>query len=344
MSVHADVAMPVVRALLAALQRQGVDGRILLREAEIDAQSVGDSCQRLPLSAYDHLQETAYNILQDPAFGLHLGEQTLPVTLGVMGHLLLGAPTVAQGIELFCRYQKLLNNALPSTLVITGERAIFTYRYPDSTALCNRIRAEFGMVQMVKIGQTLLNGALPHLQENIELHFEHATPDYLAEYHRIFGSHVHFNKPTTALIFRAELLHVTVPQPDPLVIRLLEDEAQRQIAWLERESPVTGRVEHLLFVGLQAGKPSIREVATQLAMNERTLRRKLESEQTSYSELLNKVQHRLAEKWLASPQLSIEEIAAKLQFSEPSAFYRAFKRWTGKTPAEFREHHALAAK
>lgn len=332
--------MPMVRALLAALRRQGIDSEGFLRELEIDVSALGDTCYRVPLPLYDRLQESAVAALQDPALGLHMGEQTLPVTLGVMGHLLLGAPTVAQGIDVFLRYQRLLNNAEPSSLHVAGGRAVFTYRYPRSTPTCNRIRAEFGMVQIVRIGQTLLNGALPSYPFDIAVGFEHPQPDYVDEYRRIFGEQLAFGQAATELVFSADVLHVPVPQPDPIVIHLLEEEARRQIAWLECETPLAERVEHLLFAGLQAGKPTIRDVAAQLGMNERTLRRKLETEETSYSTLLGKVQFRLAEKWLASPTLSVEDIAARLQFSEPSAFYRAFKRWTGKTPAEFRERHA----
>lgn len=342
MPAQCEVAMPMVRALLAAIRRQGIDVDGFLQSLDIDVNAIGDTQYRVPLPVYDRLQESAVHILQDPALGLHLGEQTLPVTLGVMGHLLLGAPTVAHAIDVFLRYQRLINNAEPSSLRLENDKAVFTYHYPRSTATCNRIRAEFGMVQIVRIGQTLLSGALPSRSFEVEWHFEHAAPDYLHEYLRIFGKQIHFGRACTELVFPADILHVPVPQPDPLVVQLLEEEARRQIAWLECESPLAERVEQILFAGLQAGKPTIRNVAAQMGMNERTLRRKLEGEQTSYSVLLGNVQFRLAEKWLASPTLSVEEIAARLQFSEPSAFYRAFKRWTGKTPAEFRERHAGA--
>lgn len=344
MAAQTEVAMPMVRALLAALRRKGVDTAEFLQELGIDADAVNDTRYRVSLPVYDRLQESAMAVLNDPALGLHMGEQTLPVTLGVMGHLLLGAPTIAQGIDVFLRYQKLLNNAEPSTLSVEGERAVFVYRFPRSTATCNRIRSEFGMVQIVRIGQTLMSGALTAQSFDITLFFEHPAPDYVEEYQRVFGCKLHFSQPETRLEFPASILHDPVPQPDPLVIRLLEEEARRQIAWLECETPLTERVEHLLFTGLQAGKPTIGDVAAQLGLNERTLRRKLEHEQTSYSVLLGKVQFRLAEKWLASPALSVEEIANRLQFSEPSAFYRAFRRWTGKTPAEYREHHGLPPK
>lgn len=344
MTATIEVAMPMVRALLAALRRRGIDTEAFLHSLGLDSQAVNDSRYRVALPVYDRLQESAMALLQDPALGLHMGEQTLPVTLGLMGHLLLGAPTIAQGIDVFLRYQKLLNNAEPSSLAVEGDRAVFTYRYPRSTPTCNRIRSEFGMVQIVRIGQTLMNGAFPTGELETVLRFDHAQPEYLDEYQRVFGCTVHFDHPETQLVFPAAVLHMPVPQPDPMVIQLLEEEARRQIAWLESETPLSERVEHLLFTGFQAGKPSIRDVAAQLGYNERTLRRKLEGEQTSYSNLLGKVQLRLAEKWLASPTLSVEEIANRLQFSEPSAFYRAFRRWTGKTPAEFRERHGGASK
>lgn len=334
-----EVAMPMVRALLGALRRQGIDTDAFLTALNVDAGAVNDTRYRVPLSVYDRLQESAMQILQDPALGLHMGEQTLPVTLGVMGHLLLGAPTIAQALDVFFRYHRLINNAAASELAMVGDEAVFTYRYPQSTGNCNRIRAEFGMVQIVRIGQTLLGGVIPGREFDVVIYFEHPPTAYAEEYTRIFGDKVYFNHHSTQLVFPSDILHVPVPQPDPLVIQLLEDEARRQLAWLECETPLAERVENILYLGLQSGKPTIRDVAAQLGMNERTLRRKLENEGTSYSLLLGNVQFKLAEKWLASPLLSIEDIAGKLQFSEPSAFYRAFRRWTGKTPAEYRERH-----
>lgn len=333
MSARAEIAMPMIRAVLGALKRKGVDTDAFLQNLNLDSAALDETQHRVSLSIYDRVQERAMQILQDPALGLHMGEQTLPVTLGVMGHLLMGAPTIATALEVFFRYHRLISDAPPSALMVEGPHAVFVYRYPSSTSICNRIRAEFGMVQIVKIGQTLLGGRMAEMA----VRFEHAKPEYIEEYHRIFGTNISFGHHSTQLIFPAEILQCTVPQPDPLVMKLLEDEAKRQLAYLDCEIELAERVESVLFAGLQTGKPCIRDVAAQLGMNERTLRRKLESEGTSYSHLLSGVQLKLAEKWLSSLDLSIEEIAVKLQFSEPSAFYRAFKRWTGKTPAEYRE-------
>ncbi|MCG8315096.1 MAG: AraC family transcriptional regulator [Pseudomonadales bacterium] len=330
-----EISMPMIRTLLAALNHAGVNVDEFLRDLSIgvDLSRVESSNERIPISVYDRIQEQALNVLQDPALGLHMGEHTSPSALGLLGHLLISAPTILEAFRLFFKYHRIVSDAEPSALDIDGEYAILTYDFPRSTSMCNRIRAEFGLVQVCNLGRSMLGGDLKPL----EVRFEYVAPDYVEEYQRIFQAPVLFEQPKTQIIFPVEILRRTLVHADAIMHGLLKEEADKQLKQLEGRKTIADEVEQFLLHKLEDNKPTINQVADHFGINERTLRRKLENQETSFSELLSKVQCKYAKSLLNESHIPIEEIAARLQFSEPSAFYRAFKRWTGLTPAEYRE-------
>lgn len=332
-SARPAIAMPLIRTVLGCVMRNGVDADQFLRELQLEDAPLHDLTRRVDLSVYDQVQEHALHVLQDPALGLHMGEQTSPGTLGLLGHLLMSAPTLGDAVTQWIHYHRLVNDAEPSRLQVSGEQACFIYRFPRSSPDCNRIRAEFGLTQMLKLASLMLGGELP-VQE---VQFEHADPGYPGEYQRIFKARIRYACERTAILFPALLLRKPLPSANPGVFQLLKDEADRLLVNLDESTSLADRVEQFLYAALQQGKPSILQAAEHFGMNERTFRRKLEGHDTSYSELLGQVQLKEAKRLLANPAIPIDTITERLSFSEASAFHRAFKRWTGLTPSEYRE-------
>ena len=332
------IAMPLIRSVLGCVMRKGVDADTFLRELKLENTPLDDITRRIDLSVYDQVQEHAMAVLQDPALGLHMGEQTSPGNLGLLGHLLMSAPTLGDSIKQWMHYHRLVNDAEPSRLLVQGEQASFVYQFPRSTTNCNRIRAEFGLVQLLKLAELMMGGDLP-VQE---VQFEHEEPDYAQEYQRIFHAPVRFQCSQTVILFPAALLRQALPSANSGVFQLLKDEADRLLVNLDDSASLADKVEHFLYAALQQGKPTIVQAAEHFNLNERTFRRKLEGQDTSFSELLGQVQLREAKRLLANPAIPIDTIAERLSFSEASAFHRAFKRWTGLTPSEFRDQASQA--
>lgn len=328
-----EISMPMIRTILALLTHAGVDVDAFLRDLSMDRSKVEHSNDRITIAVYDRVQEKAMEVLQDPALGLHMGERTSPSALGLLGHLLISAPTILDSFRLFFKYHRLVSDAEPSELSIEGDYATLTYDFPRSTPVCNRIRAEFGLVQVGNLGRSMLGTELTP----IEVRFEHPATDYLAEYERVFAAPVVFEQPRTQIVFPVEILRRSLVHADATMHALLMEEADRQLKKLSNKKTIADEVEQFLLHGLEQDKPTINKVADHFGINERTLRRKLESQETSFSELLSKVQCKYAKSLLLDTSVPVESIAERLRFSEPSAFYRAFKRWTGLTPAEYRE-------
>ncbi len=328
-----EISMPMIRTILALLTNAGVDVDAFLQDISMDRSKVERSNDRINIAVYDQIQEKAVEVLNDPALGLHMGERTSPSALGLLGHLLISAPTILDSFRLFFKYHRIVSDAEPSELSIEGDRATLTYDYPRSTPVCNRIRAEFGLVQVCNLGRSMLG----HELNPVEVRFEHGPTDYQDEYQRVFNAPILFNQKKTQIVFPVDILRKDLLYADATMHALLMEEADKQLEQLKIRKTIADEVEQFLMHSMEDHKPTINRVAEHFGINERTLRRKLESQETSFSELLSKVQCKYAKNLLKNSSVPVESIAERLRFSEPSAFYRAFKRWTGLTPAEYRE-------
>ena len=130
------------------------------------------------------------------------------------------------------------------------------------------------------------------------------------------------------------------PGSDPQLCELLEHHAQQQLRRLPGAEDFSAEVRRVLGATLRRGDARISAVAKELAMSGRSLQRRLNAEGSSFREELDRVRSELAVRLLSEGEADVREVAYLLGFSEPSAFHRAFKRWTGTTPAAYRNHQA----
>src|SRR5512133_729216 len=167
--------------------------------------------------------------------------------------------------------------------------------------------------------------------------FRHPRPANTSEHQRLFGREPFFSADVSALEWDRSALEWEVPGTDPALSRILERHAQALLA----EKPELGqayadRVRTVLASALAGGTTTLESVATRLAMSARTLQRRLTSEGVTFDGLPDAVRLQLAVRYLTEPKVAISEVAYLLGYSEPSPFHRAFRRWTGTTPSEFR--------
>ena len=169
-----------------------------------------------------------------------------------------------------------------------------------------------------------------------EVHFEHARPADTSEHERIFRVAVSFGAPLTKLVFDASVLGLPLVGADPTLGSLLERQAEELLAGSRLDGVFAGRVRQVIKEGLPGGEARVDAVCRRLSVSPRTLQRKLREEGTTFQELLEATQSALAEFYLRKPEVAICEVSYLTGFSQPSAFHRAFRRWTGLTPKEFR--------
>ena len=168
--------------------------------------------------------------------------------------------------------------------------------------------------------------------------FTFPAPSRTETYARIFGCPVKFGQPRAALVMKREALSEPVTHADAILLSVLEDHADRLIAETPKlDQGLESKVRAVLRNEMKGGTVSAEQVAKRLGLSARTLQRRLDACSTSYAEVLANERLAVAEGYLKKGEISLDEIAWLLGFSEQSAFARAFRRWTGKSPGAWRQ-------
>jgi AraC-like DNA-binding protein len=170
----------------------------------------------------------------------------------------------------------------------------------------------------------------------IEVRLPGNPPRHEAELQRIFDAPIRFRYPASEMILDSSLLQQPTRTSDPELFRILQRVAADALERVPGLDRLDQRVRHAILKCLPEADPSVNRVASQLAMSPRTLQRKLSKEGVSYQQVLDNVRLERSIEILSRSQMPIAEAAAQLGFADLTSFHRAFKRWMGKPPAEFR--------
>lgn len=326
-----------VRALLPVLEglrALGLDVRTLLRASRIDDALLRDPEARIPLGAMMTIWSDAAAARGDDAIGLHVAESAPFDSFDVHAYAVLSSSTLRDGYERSSRYQRLIHDATELTLS-GGDPAVLRHALPGGRPV-PRQPAEFLLALYVRIGRAVTGGDW----SPVEVRFAHAAPTDAAELRRFFAAPIRFAAGENALLLPRAVLDARNPRSDPALVSILDRYASRLLA--DRPNPDTacGAVRAHLQDALSSGKVSAEATAGVLAVSARTLARRLALEGTTYGALLDQLRHERALALLVDGRTSIAEVAFLLGFAELSSFYRAFRRWTGLTPAAYRRTHS----
>jgi AraC-like DNA-binding protein len=328
---EAGVSTRVVRPIVAGLLMFGADVEAALAEVKLDAKTLADPDARVPHRAAVTLWTLAVERTGELGFGLRVAEAMDLGRFEVQGYAFLSSANLGEGIERVIRYHRLNHDAAMLTLRREGSQAIYRHELPGGHQL-PAAAAQFVIGVMVLGSRAATQSDVPIE----EVRFVHDAPPDLSDYARVFGVPVRFSCEHNEVVFSAAALDLPHAKADPGLAMVLDQHASACLAALPRVDTLVDRVRTLLAKELQGGNPSADTTADALGMSTRTLARRLKAEGTSHKEVLDELRAALARRYLGDASLAISEVAFLLGFSEPSAFHRAFKRWTGQTPAEFR--------
>lgn len=328
------VAVGVARALLEVAIARGADRTALLSRARIADADLRDRESRLPFDRYVALMRAGQELAADRALALHFGESVpmseLSIGLAPAGY----SQDMAESLALTNRYASLVVEVGGEAadrrfeMIPEGDRMWLVDRrarpndFPELT--------ESTFARIVCMARTML-GARFVLHE---VHVTHPEPAHRAEYDRIFRAPIVFGSARNALLTDGSWLSVAPPFSSRPVFELLKARSDELLAQLERAKSFRGRVEAALLPTLPTGGAGVAEVARALGLSRQTLFRRLRGEGVTFEQVLDQLRHRLALEYLKTPGASVNGTAYMLGFSEPSAFSRAFKRWTGASPVE----------
>ncbi len=327
-----------VRELLDFAVERGAARQGLLAGAGLAGAPLSDDDHRLPLDACVRLMAASVKGRGDPAFALKFGERVRTEALGLPFLIAGVAGTVEKARAEFNRYSGLIGedgSGGEEALGVVKDRHGVWLEFRPSAYTAHVWLVEVAVVWCVRETRRMLalrHGSRPFPRA---IHFVHDQPSYREEYARILAAPLVFASDRNALLVDDDFLTLAMPGASPYVSRVLSRHAGTLAERAEKVRTVRGRVENVLLPALPSGKATLEFVARELGLSRQGLSRRLKAEQTTFEKILGSLRRELAVQYL-SEGLPIAETAYRLGFSEPAAFSRAFKRWTGISPRGYR--------
>jgi AraC-like DNA-binding protein len=253
-------------------------------------------------------------------------------SFAMLCHAVLGCKTLGQALDRSLRFYSLVLDDLFGTLRRDGGEARIILHERVAGASQREFAHELLLMLLYGVSCWLVGRRIPILRSE----FSYAEPAHSAEYRLMYCADLSFDKANTSIAFEASYLDLPVVQNERTVKEFLRTAPESILLKYKNGSSLTARVRRRLRQFLPGEVPDFEALANQLNMTPATLRRRLHEEGASYQSIKDHLRRDLAISYLSHSGRSVTDIALELGFSERSAFHRAFRKWTGASPGEFR--------
>ncbi len=329
------ISVRLVEEALAEPRRRGIDVGALLREAGIAPGLMADPAGRVPSSQYAALWLGLVRAMDDEFFGMD-SHPMKPGSFTLMSQAVLSAATVEQGLKRALRFLASVLDDMHGTVTREGERAavVLTERGAPRRAFT------YCTFWLILHGLTcwLAGRRIPILAAD----FRCEAPDYVDDYQTLFTHELRFGRPRTRIVFAAAFLDLPVRRSIAELNAFLRKAPANILVKYRSNDSLTVRVRQALRASAPNEWPDFDSLAAALHMSSSTLRRRLDGEGQSYQSIKDSLRRDHAVRCLTRGQQSVAAIAEELGFADPSSFHRAFKKWTGLQPNEYRRRTAAA--
>jgi len=327
-------AIDLVQRIKVCLAGNGFNVDHLFAQAGLDQLEKYSPTREDPIRLSDkfsYLWQQITAVSGDPMLGFHVSSPQSVCWLGVFGHLLMSSRNLKVASENAVRYLPLMTPAMRTSIEQDDEcTSVCVQLVPGKYAVPQQ-RYDFTW-NMLLSTLRLVSGQSDLRPVRVEYAFP--EPASVAPYAEIFGCPVRFGAKRNAIVFTNADLLAPIPTSNDLaaegLFRMLDERLQQLMP-----SGFTSRVRQLLVTMIDKGGALREDVASRLLISERTLQRRLESEGTDFSTLVDEVRREIAEQYLGDDRMTLKEMSYKLGFSDPRAFHRACLRWFGKPPSKF---------
>lgn len=328
-AIQGMVPLSFARVLADYLQAKGVPPQdVIPRHFSLDAaQHFG----RMPAEAYCGLLIRAAERLHDPLLGLHLGQFMQPSQLGALGYVLLACENLGAALMRIQRYHRLVHDINPIEHEVSDGQLIL--RWGVAHGKPGALFDEVGITGIVQFGRDLCG-------QTLALHavdFVNPPPPDIRPYTAYFGCPVRFGQPVTRLVIPVGALAAPLRRPDPTLLKLMEAQVDAAMAELPQAGDLAQQTRRVVAHLAPQGMPELEQVAHELRLSPRVFYRRLAEQGLNFRELREAALQQVAEMHLRDQRLTLAEVSALLGYAEQSAFSRAFKRWTGVAPLQWRQ-------
>jgi len=310
----------------------------LFRAAGIDPKLIVDPHAHIARPRSDALMRSLAERIADPAFGLQAARCWHPSNLGTLGYAWLSSSSLHTALNRLVRYWRIVAPDVEVALHATSDGAEFVHTPHDTDAVHDGIRGDIVMAIVFDMCRT---NAGPNFTPR-RVTFRHAAPADVTPYEVFFGCPVMFGQDANRMVVSRADADRPLPTGNAELAAAHDRILIEQLARLDKRN-VVARFRASLLGRMTSGEFSEEEIASDLHMSRRSLQRRLAEADASYQSLLDDTRRDMALRYISDPAKSATDITFLLGYSQQSAFTRAFRRWTGTSPSEYRNSKTLAS-
>jgi AraC-like DNA-binding protein len=320
------------------LELHGLDAVGIARQAGVDLAAIPAPGERIESDKIDAILRVAIPLINDPAFGLQGARCWHPSELGVLGYAWLSSSTLRTGLERLVRYSRLIGERATTEIEDTRQGLKVRFWAKRGNPAVVPVAAVFGDIAMaILLDMCRMNAGAA--MRPVAATLRRRKPDPASAYERFFGCPVRFDAEETTFVLSLKDADRPLSSSNRQLAAVFDRMLTEELARLDK-ADVVSRARAAVLEQLSSGEATAEDTAKQLHMSPRTLQRKLAEENTTYLQLVDDTRKDLALRYIEDPRRSVTDITFSLGFSQPSAFTRAFRRWTGLSPSDYRTRMA----
>lgn len=340
MSTHPSgtLTTAAIQPLLRLLESKGLSAHDILHSgfSPCSGQLSGN---RMTIQQFDRLLEQASKVLGDPAIGMASGQNLEISSFYLLTFLLSGCQTGREALTLLRRYYSLISDTRSPDLFVGQHSIKLVYYVAEGSSFGCQARSEL-IASSIHTAGKAFGDSLYQLQG---AGFRFPAPPYKERLEQFFGVPLQFGQPHNWVSFSSKFLDKPLMQANPELFGRLRRQAEHAVTRFGHMQAFSSKVMHILYQWPDSVPITKEAVAELLSTSSRTLTRRLQEENCQFSALLRDVRLEKAKQALEDGHGDVQQLAIELGFSDRRGFERAFKQWTGKTPAAYRRncHQAL---
>ncbi len=287
---------------------------------------------RVSLSNQMALWRLITELGRDSAFGIRVGASLRPREMGLVGYGMYYSGTLLEALEWLVRYSRILTGAGELILRKWEPHHIAVAEHPRNIGITMQHPVDMRLAGIVAVAREITETPI----RPVVAEFPYAQPSSVLEHKRFFNCPLRFSQPSSSLTFRYSDAYLPVASGNRAVVTFLEKLAKSILHTLTGVTSLAERLRATAWADIGGGKRSLQQIAETIGTTTRTLQRSLQREGTSVRAVLDGVRKYMALAFLGDQRLSIQDVALMVGYSDASSFHRAFKRWMGSTPSEYR--------
>ncbi|AZG33503.1 MULTISPECIES: AraC family transcriptional regulator [Shewanella] len=305
---------------------------IWLRHNGITLEQLQDPYYQVSFDDYQRLINSAINLSARPDLGLHVGNRISINTHGMMGFAMLNSSTLKQAIDTLKQFINTRTPLVRVNIHETADTMVITFQEVQPLGVIQQPFMDALLVTIAKLLQQLS----PHSPALCQINLSFPAPTYWQQYSALTKVPVHFNQASTQFILTQTLLTQRLEMADPSSFMQARQWCINELDLLNGQQSLSDKLYQYLLPSPMP-LPSLSDTAAHFHMTPRTLHRHLAQQQSSYKTIVASVNHHIAKHYLSQSQGSIKQLAYQLGYVDVTNFRRAFKRWQGMTPSEYRQ-------